>query len=122
MSSSHPWSLPRRGGLLPLAALAACGGDWSEYEPQRASLPDDTVKSVSYPAGPYGTKVGQVVENIDYTQAFFDPDTLCKKGEDLDLKLTQGVRSLSFLDIIKGNPFCPAAKKKFLVVISSAGW
>ena len=110
--------------LVLVTALAACGGggDWSAYEPDPGALPDDTVESVAYPAGPYNTHAGDRIANLVFEQAFFDPDMLCKNTQDLDLSRTQGVRSLSLHDIYKGDAYCPSRKKQFLFLIATAGW
>jgi hypothetical protein len=106
-----------------VAVAAACGsGDWSEYDPDPGALPDDTVESASYPAGPYGTKVGDKIADLTFDQAFFDPETLCKGAQDLDLEQSGGLQSLSLLDIYRGDALCPGKKKQFLWLIASAGW
>jgi len=108
---------------LILAALAAgCGGDWTAYEADPGALPEDLVGGTAYPTGPYGTQVGSIVEDISFAEAFFDPDMACKDAKHLDLKRTRGVQPLSFSDVHKENAYCPARRKKFLWLISSAGW
>lgn len=109
--------------LLALAALAtACGGEWNPYEPNLAALPDDKAQALTYPAGPYGTKTGDTIDNIKFSQAFFDPMTACKGAKDLNIKDTGWVRTISLGDIYRGNTFCSTKKKQFLWVIASAGW
>jgi len=107
--------------LVPL--LAACGaGDWEAYEPDPGALPEDTVATETYPSGPYGAKVGDVIEDLVFDKAFFDPQTHCKRAVDLDITRTEGLRSLSLSDIRRGNALCPTRKKQFAWLISSAGW
>jgi hypothetical protein len=114
----------RNAWLVVLGAVAAaCGsGDWSEYEPDPGALPDDTVESATYPGGPYGTKVGDKIADLSFDQAFFDPETLCKGAKDLDLAKSGGLRSLSLLDLYRGDALCPGKKKEFIWLIASAGW
>jgi len=108
--------------LVPL--LTACGGagDWGAYEPDPSVLPKDKIETESYPSGPYGTKVGEVIDDLAFDKAFFDPETHCKKAVDLDLTTNHGVGSLSLSEIRRGDAYCPARKKQFLWLIASAGW
>lgn len=109
--------------LVAAVILTACGSaDWSAYEPDPAALPDDTVQTAAYPSGPYGTRAGDIIENLVFDEAFFDPDTLCKNARDLDLTKTKGVRPLSLQEIYQGDAYCPSRKKQFLFLIASAGW
>jgi len=117
------WSLSRVLALVNAAMLLGCGGsgDWSEYEPEPGGLPGDEVESAAYPTGPYGTNVGDLVENIVFEKAFFDPDTLCKGARDLDLTRTRGVEPLSLHDLYRGDALC-GKKKELVWLIASAGW
>lgn len=109
--------------FAPLAILlVACGGDWSEYQPNTGTLPEDNVQVATYPTGPYGTNVGDIIDDLAYNESFYDPDTLCKPAQKYDLTKAGGVNSLSLSDIFKGNAYCPSRKKQFLWLISSAGW
>ena len=113
----------KAGSVIVSLVLAACGsGDWSEYEPNSGSLPDDEIESAVYPAGPYNTNVGDTVENIVFDRAFFDPDTLCKKAKDLDITRTDGPQPLALYDLYKGDALCQSNKKQFLFLIAAAGW
>jgi hypothetical protein len=116
-------SLNRLLALVNVVVMASCGGgDWSEYEPDPGVLPDDKVESAAYPTGPYGTQVGDKVENIVFEKAFFDPDTLCKGAKDLDLTRNRGVEPLSLHDLYRGDALCGKKKKQFVWLIASAGW
>jgi hypothetical protein len=122
--TKYLWTACKSLWLLALgSAVAACGGEWSEYEPDTAKLPEDTVKSVSYPSGPYGTNEGDKIKNLAFTNAaLMDPDTMCKKTADLDISQVRGVSSLALLDLYKGSPYCPSKKKQLLWVTVTAGW
>jgi hypothetical protein len=110
--------------LLAAPALLACGGsgDWSSYQANTEALPEDTESAVTYPEGPYGTSKGSVVANLTFKEAIFDPELYCKKAVDYKIKNTLGVSSLSVSDIAAGDPLCPKKQKKFLWIISAAGW
>ena len=73
-----------------------------------------------YPCGPYGTSVGDVVANMEFT-GFFDAKHLCKKHKD-EVMDTTTVRKLSFKDFFLGDSSCGNAKPKVLWVMVSAGW
>jgi|GEM_PF-3698078 hypothetical protein len=108
-------------GILPVL-LIACGGDWAEYQPNAGTLPGDNVDVATYPVGPFGTNVGDIIDNLVYEESFYDPDTLCKPSQKLDITKSGGVKSLSLADIFRGNAYCPSRKKQFLWLVSSAGW
>ncbi len=107
--------------LLPLG-LTACGGDWDEVTFDESGLPGDAVQELSYFKGPYGTQQGDVVKNHAFAVAFRDPDTFCKDADKLDLRLNDGITSLSFLDIVRGDPFCAQKKKELLWITITTGW
>ena len=107
--------------LVIWSLTAGCTGDWSEYSPDKASIPGDGVDALEYPSGPYNTNLGDVMENWVFKKALFDPWMHCKKLKNLDLKENRGVESLSMADFYKGSPFCPR-KKQFLWIFATAGW
>jgi hypothetical protein len=99
-----------------------CGGDWQTYVPPAATLPANTAAAVSYPAGPYGTTLGDVADNIIYDEGLMDPRSFCKRSQDLKLGEMNGLRSLSLDDMFRGDQLCSKKKKTFLWLIASAGW
>lgn len=108
---------------LPMAAmvlaLASCGqGDWAAYEPDVDGLPPDEMES-SYPVGPYGSAVGQILGDITFNTAFFDPYTTCKAPTDWVLR-SAGPRQLSLSELRRGHPLCPNHGKKRLLLVTTA--
>ena len=73
-----------------------------------------------YPCGPYGTGMGDVVQNLEFS-GFFDAKHLCKKHKDEAMDTTT-VRKLSFKDYFLGDSTCPTNRAKVLWVMVSAGW
>ena len=74
-----------------------------------------------YPCGPYGTKVGDVIENLVFKEAYVDPDFLCKSGAEMKIDSSRA-RPLSLGDFHRGSKRCPDKKKKVLWVFVAAGW
>lgn len=75
-----------------------------------------------YPCGPYGTKTGDVVENIELF-GYMDPDELCKANDKKQHDYTK-LHKLSFKDFYQGSKKagCAAYKKSLLWVMISSGW
>ncbi len=114
---------------LALALVAGCSDD------DKAATPDISVSDFTtsaggdsgascgtgiYPCGPYGTSVGNVVENLEF-QGFSDPKDLCTKHKDKVMDTT-ALRKISFKDFHLGGAGCAATKPKVLWVMVSAGW
>jgi hypothetical protein len=117
----RPGSIVGCLGALTLL-LAACGGEWEEYAPSGNSLPSDKVSTLSYPTGPHGTRVGDVVADIRFKDAMFDPDMHCKNLKDWDLTALDSGQTLSMSDVFQGDAFCGSKPKQFLLLMSTAGW
>lgn len=105
---------------LPLAAAlsllaASCGGGPWGYEPDVESLPPDEAEQ-TYPVGPYGSDVGQVLEDITFYTAFYDPMTMCKAPTDWTFGAPQ---KLSLSDLHQGNPYCQGHDKKRLLLVTT---
>jgi hypothetical protein len=75
-----------------------------------------------YPCGPYGTKVGDKVLNMEF-QGYMDPDEQCKRDSEKKHDTTL-LRSISFKDYYLGSskPGCSAFNKQLLWVMVSSGW
>jgi thiol-disulfide isomerase/thioredoxin len=79
----------------------------------------DTGPSCDYPAGPYGTSEGKIVENFEFT-GFADAQYLCKTAKDQVMDLSAS-RKISFKDFYC-NTGCSSKKRRLLWVMVSAGW
>lgn len=79
----------------------------------------DSGPACDYPAGPYGTTEGKLVENFEF-KAFADANYQCKDPADQVMDLSK-TRKVSFKDYFC-NSSCPEKKKKILWVMVSAGW
>lgn len=107
--------------------LAACSSDGGTKDDAGTGVDlvladttsPDTGPACDYPAGPYGTTEGKVVENFEF-KAFADAGYLCKDPLDQVMDLSK-TRTISFKDYFC-NSGCPAKKKKLLWVMVSAGW
>lgn len=102
--------------------FVGCGDSSDPTLPDGGSQSDATnvdYGDCEYPAGPYGTDVGDIIKNISF-KAFADQNFICKNPEDqvMDLSRTQTV---SFQDLYC-NKGCPENKRKLLWLMVSAGW
>jgi len=73
----------------------------------------------TYPSGPYGSEVDDIVENIKF-DGYADADFLCKPAAAMKMDLSEK-RTLSFKDFYCSST-CPDKKRRLLWVIVSAGW
>ncbi len=74
----------------------------------------------SYPCGPYGTKIGDVVQDQTF-DAYADPKYLCKA--DKEMKLDQSkLRKIALGDLFRGDASCSAPRKQVLWLFIAAGW
>ncbi|MCB9556199.1 MAG: redoxin domain-containing protein [Deltaproteobacteria bacterium] len=82
-----------------------------------SAVEPDSFQQGAYPAGPYGTSVGQVIFNHSF-DAFLDPDNFCKKhsAKVMDLSKTQ---KISLNDWYYGRG---CGKQKLLWISVVAGW
>lgn len=116
---------------LLIASLAACSDDsGSAPTPDQGAKTDqgvagdqgatpDTGPACDYPAGPYGTTEGKVVENFEFV-GFADAQYLCKVAKDQVMDLS-APRKISFKDFYC-NSGCESKKRRLLWVMVSAGW
>ncbi|MCA9670436.1 MAG: hypothetical protein KC503_32795 [Myxococcales bacterium] len=74
----------------------------------------------TYPCGPYGSKVGDTIDNLTF-KGFFDPNFLCR-GAGAMKPDTATPREISLGHFFRGDSRCPGSKKKVLWVFVSAGW
>ncbi len=111
--------------LLALAALVtmlvACGGEGT-YTPDPSQLPDDTEQALSYPAGPYGTSVGSVIEDHKFDLAIYDPAMLCKKTSEHRLADSKGTRTLTMGDLYRGSKWCSNKPVQLAWIAVTTGW
>ena len=122
--------------VLLLLALCSCGSDTNDKADSRGLVLNDSGvadkavaadskkgtadQGVSYPSGPYGTKVGQIIENHTVT-VFRDPKSLCKDLKEHKIDTSKSVK-MSLQDFYKWDPTCKAKKKKLLWILGSAAW
>ena len=114
--------LPKFFALLAMIAmLSACGGEGS-YSPDPSQLPEDTEQPLSYPAGPYGTSVGSVIENHSFPIAIHDPSMLCKRMKEHRLADSKGVRTLTMGDLYRGSKWCSNKPVQLAWIAVTTGW
>lgn len=101
--------------------VAGCGGD-SAYVPDPAKLFEDTAKSLTYPAGPYGKDVGSVADNHSFQVSFYDPFFSCKSMKDQKLDGALGTRTITFEDLYKGSALCVDKPVKLAFFAITAGY
>ena len=82
----------------------------------------DGAPKANYPAGPYGTKAGETIANLEFL-GYMDPKNFCKSPADKSLD-TSRLRRISFQDYYKGDSGsgCSKYKPKLMWVMVSAGW
>ena len=107
--------------LLAAALAAACGGEGS-YSPDPSVLPEDTPRPLTYPAGPYGTSVGSVMENTAFASAMYDPAFLCKNAGEQRLADGKGPRGLTMGDLYRGSGWCNNKPVQLAWIAVTAGW
>ncbi len=107
--------------ILTLGWAAGCGGEGS-YTPDPGQLPDDKVQSLAYPAGPYGTTVGSVMEDLTFASALFDPAYLCKKGSEHRLADGKGPAPLSMKQLYTGSAWCSNKPVQLAWIALTTGW
>lgn len=73
-----------------------------------------------YPCSPYGTKVGDTVDDLSL-QGFADPQFLCKASKD-QVQDTSKLILHTFRKLYQGDPACASIKKKLLWIMVGAGW
>ncbi|MCA9667059.1 MAG: hypothetical protein KC503_15785 [Myxococcales bacterium] len=128
-------SLGRIGARLGWVAIAGCIAAGSGCSSDSGSTPPadtappiadlavaDLGAAINYPAGPYGTKKGEVAENMSFL-GFKDPNTFCQLEKNLALDTGKKV-AVSFGDF--HNRVCEgtgklAKPKQLLWVMVSAG-
>ncbi len=111
---------PDRGPGLDGAAEASLPGAADFTTPVPDSGP--TCGPGIYPCGPYGTQVGEVIQNLEF-YGYMDPDELCEKNSLKKHDYTQ-LRKISLKDYYLGSSKagCGAYKKSMLWVMVSSGW
>lgn len=116
-----------RAYLAAVAALAGLACSSPAVTPDGGPSPDITVVDAGpcgpgvYPCGPYGTKVGQVADELRFS-GFADAEHLCKAPSAQKADLTTR-RDLALGDWHRGGAACSPGKAwKVLWVMASAGW
>ena len=104
-----------------VAMFGACGGEGS-YTPDPSQLAEDTEQPLSYPAGPYGTSVGSVIEDHKFDVAIYDPAMLCKSGEEHRLADSQGTRTLTMGQLYRGSKWCSNKPVTLAWIAVTTGW
>ncbi len=118
---------------LLLLGLCACSSDANDKADSRSLVLKDSGTAAdkgvaskdkggaaSYPSGPYGTKVGQIIENHSFT-VFRDPKFMCKDLKSAKVDLNKSVK-MTLKDFYNWDPTCKAKKKKLLWILGSAAW
>ncbi len=117
--------------LVLTAALIGCSDESNNKDMGVDALATDftyTVKDGAglekYPAGPYGTKAGEVAANLNFVIGKMDPKNFCKSPKDKVPENNHKDPFLSFGDYHRGDPAaaCKKYKPKLLWVMVSAGW
>ncbi len=115
----------RFSAITCLAAWAlsgmGCGGEGT-YTPDPSKLPEDKVQPITYPAGPYGTSVGSVLEDLKFASALYDPSYLCKKGSEHRLADGKGPRAMSMGDMFRGSKWCSNKPVQLAWIALTTGW
>ena len=113
---------------LSLAMLVGCSDNGEKNISVDTIAADFTVasgdgaKAENYPAGPYGTRTGEVAANLEF-MGFLDPKNFCKGPADKKMDKTR-LTPISFRTYYEGDKTsaCAKHKPKLMWIMVSAGW
>lgn len=102
--------------------LLGCGDDTNNTKKDSGADGSSNCGAGIFPCGPYGSKVGSIVENFDM-QGFYDAQNFCKAHKD-KTAATSKAKPISFKSFHLGDTgaACKAFQPKLMWVMVGAGW